>query len=59
MEQTLQTPTEIKEKIAELRQSYARLRYFCGPTHISQQTINEYIQAIKELENKLKGGEEE
>ncbi|MDO8460399.1 MAG: hypothetical protein Q7S74_04780 [Nanoarchaeota archaeon] len=48
-----QTATDIKAKIAELRQRYSKLRMFCGRQHISQQTINEYSTAIKQLEAQL------
>ncbi len=47
------TTTNIKEKIAQLRQRYAKLRMFCGRQHISQQTMSDYLKAIQTLEAQL------
>ncbi len=44
---------EIKEKIAEIRQRYAKLKAICGLRTISPETIAEYAKAIKQLESQL------
>lgn len=49
MEQT----NNLKAKIAELRQRYARLAAICGPMNISRQTIEAYKKEIAALEAQL------
>lgn len=45
--------TETKQKIAELRQRYARLKAICGPQGISRETIADYTREIQQLQTKL------
>lgn len=51
--QTLQNQEQIKAKIAELRQGYAKLKVLCGPRGVSQETVESYREAIKRLETQL------
>jgi len=59
-----QTQTDIKAKIAELREKYTRLSKTCSSwARISPDTINFYIKQIQTLEAQLnnqqmKGGDE-
>ena len=57
--QKTQDKTEILERIAELRNSFARLKQTCGLRAINQQTIELYAKQIQDLQSKLKGGDEE
>ena len=46
--------TEVKAKIAELRQNFDRLRSQCsGIVRISSDTINAYQKEVQELEARL------
>jgi len=45
--------TKIKEKMAELRARYARLRNLCGPRHINRATAEEYAKQLQTLEAQL------
>jgi len=52
--QTQTNQAEIKAKIAELRQSFTRLKINCnGFVRISPETIDSYTKEIKQLESKL------
>jgi multidrug resistance efflux pump len=44
---------EIKERIAELRNRYARLKAICGPQAISRETIAEYTKELQTLQAQL------
>jgi hypothetical protein len=45
--------TEIKEKIAEIRQRYSRLKAICGPQGISRETMADYTKEILKLQAQL------
>jgi len=48
-----QETTNIKEEIAALRKSYARLQAICGPRGINKETTQDYEKRIKALLEKL------
>lgn len=50
---TEQETTSLKEEIAALRKSYARLQAICGPRGISKETTQDYEKRIKTLLEKL------
>jgi len=45
---------EIKAKIAQLKNNWARLRNLCGPRGVSRETFERYADEIENLESKLK-----
>lgn len=51
--QTEINKAEIKAKIADLRESYMRLRAVCGAQGINQETKAEYAARIAELQMQL------
>ena len=44
---------EIKQKIAELRGRYARLRIICGARHINRETAEQYAKELQRLQELL------
>ena len=51
--QKIEQKDEIKKRIAEIRQSYSKLKAICGPQGINRETIAAYTREIQELQAQL------